>query len=241
MHTRKFGAARVEKQGGWRLIVPAGVGGYTDAQLDDYGGLRRRAYPWRPPVKLTLRARFSVDAQHLVGTAGFGFWNAPIGDATTRIPTWPQATWFFYASAPNNLPFLHGETGWFAATIDTARWRTWRWLPLALHIVLLNQIPAIRRRLWSRMPVEMGISCQRVTVDMSQWHTYSLRWEKYGCEFRVDGRPILRAPHSPRGPLGFVCWIDNQYMVATPRGRVTSGILLIDQAQWLNVTDIRIR
>ena len=23
---------------------------------------------------------------------------------------------------------------------------------------------------------------------------------------------------APRGPLGFVCWLDNQYLILTPRG-----------------------
>ena len=32
---------------------------YTNAQIDDYQGLPRRHFPWRPPLKLTVRARFS--------------------------------------------------------------------------------------------------------------------------------------------------------------------------------------
>ena len=32
---------------------------YSDAQIDDYQGLPRRRFLWRPPLRLTVRARFS--------------------------------------------------------------------------------------------------------------------------------------------------------------------------------------
>jgi len=35
---------------------------YSDAQIDDYQGLPRRRFPWRPPLRLTVRARFSHPA-----------------------------------------------------------------------------------------------------------------------------------------------------------------------------------
>ncbi len=37
----------------------ATAGRYSNAQLDDYGGLPRSGFPWQPPVTLTVRARFS--------------------------------------------------------------------------------------------------------------------------------------------------------------------------------------
>ena len=55
----------------------------------------------------------------------------------------------------------------------------------------------------------------------------------------ADGQTILRAP-SPRGPLGLVIWIDNQWMVATPEGRFGHGVLALDHAQWLEVADVTI-
>jgi hypothetical protein len=57
----------------------------------------------------------------------------------------------------------------------------------------------------------------------------------------VDGDLLLQTPHSPRGPLGFVCWLDNQYMVATPRGRFAAGVLSTAGEQWLEVAELDIK
>ena len=61
-----------------RLAIPAGKSNYTNAQIDDYGGRKRRDYLWRQSsgATLSLQARFSHPADYLSGTAGFGFWNA---------------------------------------------------------------------------------------------------------------------------------------------------------------------
>ena len=101
-----------------RLALPDGgaSGRYGDAQIDDYGGLPRRRYPWRPPLRLVVRARAS-HPQHpahgqfvgsdlpLLGTAGFGFWNYPF--SLTGVPlALPEAVWFFYASPPSNMALM---------------------------------------------------------------------------------------------------------------------------------------
>jgi hypothetical protein len=75
---------------------------------------------------------------------------------------------------------------------------------------------------------------------MTEWHTYQLIWRKSGCEFLVDGRLIHQTTFSPRGPLGFVCWIDNQYMVATANGRFRWGTLPVKQQQWLEIDALAI-
>src|SRR5512140_859561 len=68
-----------------RLVKPGtSARRYTTAQIDDYQDVPRRDFRWRPPLTLTVRARFSHpgtppfegDAR-LQGTAGFGFWNDP--------------------------------------------------------------------------------------------------------------------------------------------------------------------
>ena len=83
-----------------RFYLPPVSGEYADAQLDDYGDCEsRRFYPWRAPVRMRLKARFSHPVGGLAGTAGFGFWNAPFGDPSLPRPSLPQAVWFFYASA----------------------------------------------------------------------------------------------------------------------------------------------
>ena len=51
----------------------------------------------------------------------------------------------------------------------------------------------------------------------------------------VDEKPVLEEAPSPRGPLGFVMWLDNQYMVMTPWGRLGWGLLDIPGSQWMEV------
>ena len=130
---------------------------YTDAQIDDYQPLARSAFPWRPPLRLTVRARFSHAGPPLAhgsgilrGTAGFGFWNDPILMSGPRTPTLPRAIWFFYASPPSDMK-LDRRTpgyGWKAATIDALRWPA---LPLALSVPLavpLMNVRPLYRRFW---------------------------------------------------------------------------------------------
>ena len=242
---------------GWRLVLPAlpqgsqgsqgshgshGSQGYADAQLDDYGGRRRQAYRHRPGTHFSLQARFSHPAGVLQGTAGFGFWNAPFGDPTVPWPALPQAAWFFYASAPADLPLaLDGPgRGWFAATLDATTPRALAWAPFAPLVLLLNQWPPLRRRLWPLVRRSLGISFEPLPHDLTAWHTYELDWHPAGCFFRVDGRPVLQTPFSPRGPLGFVAWVDNQYLITTPAGRFGWGTLPTGRVQWLELANLQV-
>jgi hypothetical protein len=225
----------------FKLHLPLCPTGYTDAQIDDCIG-RRRHYPWRPGSQFTLRARFSHEADRLVGTAGFGFWNAPFGDPTVPWPALPQATWFFFGSPPNDLPLaLAGPgQGWFAATLDATTWQAIRLAPLSPGVLLLNQVGGLRRKIWPWVRQKLQISFQPIPETMAEWHEYQLVWRKSGCEFWLDGRLIHQTPFSPRGPLGFVCWIDNQFMVATPNGRFRWGTLPVTTPQFLEVEGLRI-
>lgn len=227
----------------FRLQIPPTTQGYTDAQLDDYGlpTIRRRAdYPWRPGTIMQVTARFSHREGDLLGTAGFGFWNAPFGDPTVRFPARPSACWFFYGSDPNDLPLapVGPGRGWFAATLDATRPSAIPLIPLAPFVLLADRIGKIRRRLWPWVQARLGISFAPIDVDMQAWHDYRLEWRREGCEFVVDGRTLLHTPYSPRGPLGFVCWLDNQYMVATADGRFGWGTLATPEAQWLELQEL---
>jgi hypothetical protein len=227
-----------------RLVLPPVAGGYADAQIDDYGlpaVQRRRDYPWRPGVRLRVQARFSHEAGTLQGTAGFGFWNAPFGDPTVRWPALPQAVWFFYASAPSDLPLpLRGPgRGWFAATIDAARPAALALAPTSPLVLLLHQLPPLRRRLWPFIRRCLGISFWPLSVSMTGWHTYELHWQKAGSIFLVDGQTVYQTPHAPRGPLGFVTWLDNQYMVLTVNGRMRWGTVAITETQWLELANLQ--
>lgn len=225
-----------------KLQLPVCQAGYADAQIDDYGERRREDYPWRQGTQLRLRARFSHEADQLVGTAGFGFWNAPFGDPTVPWPALPQATWFFFGSAPNELPLAQAQPGqgWFAATLDATSWRAIRLIPLAPPVLLLNQLPCLRQKIWPWVQRQLQISFQPIRELMADWHDYQLIWRKSGCEFWVDGRLIHQTPFSPRGPLGFVCWIDNQFLVATPNGRFRWGTLPITTPQFLELDALQI-
>lgn len=230
---------RVERtgNGGWRLVLPPQAQGYGDAQLYDYGGARR-SYPWRRGTMLRLRARFSHPANELRGTAGFGFWNAPFGDAAVRWPTLPQAAWFFFGSPPNDLPLApYGQAGrgWFASTVDASRWRAVGLAPFAPLVMLLNRWPAVGGRVWPWVQAQLGMSYAPLAHDLTAWHEYALSWEENGCRFWVDGELVLATEQSPRGPLGWVCWMDNQYLVVRGTGRVGWGVLETEEAQWLEV------
>jgi hypothetical protein len=87
----------------------------------------------------------------------------------------------------------------------------------------------------------LGISFKPLETPMTGWHTYRLEWLADGCNFYVDRKLHHRTPFSPRGPLGFVCWMDNQYMKLTPGGRFAWGVLVTQQAQWLEIDDLSMK
>ncbi len=245
MRSLELGGGRVTHAGArWRLALPArpAGAGYADAQLDDYVGRSRRAFPWRRGITLRLRARFSHEASALAGTAGFGLWNAPLGDPRRRWPALPQAVWFFFASPPTDLPWpLEGPgRGWFAGTVAASGWPAIRLAPIALPLWLGQQLGSVRRRLWPALRRALGLSFASLPGSMTDWHDYALAWSAAGCAFFVDGRPLLRTRHSPSGPLGLVCWLDNQFLVLTPRGRVRAGTVPVPAEQWLEIEAIAV-
>lgn len=228
----------------WHLSLPPTTGGYADAQIDDYGGLRRAHFPWHPGTTLRLRARFSHEGPALAGTAGFGLWNAPFGPGVGVVPALPQASWFFYGSPRNDLPFApvgDAGNGWFAGTIDAGARSALAIAPMTLPVLLLNQFESSRRRLWPAVQQRLAISFRRLDITITHWHRYELAWRENGCFFRVDDMPVLQTPSSPRGPLGFVAWIDNQYLVATPTGRLRWGTEDTGETQSLAIRDLELR
>ena len=223
---------------------------YADAQLDDYQGLPRRRFAWRPPLTLTVRARFShpavVDSTGttagLRGTAGFGFWNDPLLMTGARMPTLPRAVWFFYGSPPSNmkLDLQAPGHGWKAATIDALHPAALLLAPVAPLAVLLMNLRPLYRTLWPPIQRALNVHEAPVNVDMTVWHTYAIEWKPQQTQFNVDGDPILKNAPSPSGPLGFVMWLDNQYMVVTPQGRFGWGLLDVSERQWMEVDRLTI-
>jgi hypothetical protein len=210
---------------------------YTDAQIDDYQGLSRRDFPWQPPLTLTVRARFSHPSDELRGTAGFGFWNDPFMMTGRRMPALPRAIWFFFASHPSNMK-LDLEVpgyGWKAATIDARQWPFLLLLPTAPLAIPLMNVRRLYRALWPLGQRAIGVSEALIAFDMTEWHTYVLEWGRERAHFAVDGAVVLDCDTPPRGPLGFVMWLDNQYAIVTPWGRFGYGLLDAPSHQWLEV------
>jgi hypothetical protein len=214
---------------------------YSNAQIDDYQGLPRRRFVWRPPLQMVVRARFSRPAGELKGTAGFGFWNDPFLMTGGRVPALPRVAWFFFASPPSNMK-LDLETpgyGWKAATLDAQRPGALLLAPLAPLAVLLMNLRPLYDALWPPIQRALHVAEAALALDMTAWHRYALEWERERAVFRVDGDLVLEAP-APRGPLGFVMWMDNQYLVATPWGRLRWGLLAAPGRQWMEVDRLSI-
>lgn len=238
-----------------RLALPGAVPErYSNAQIDDYSAFPRARYPWRPPLRLELRARASLPAHpagsaapadhakqpYLRGTAGFGFWNHPFSPSGDVLRP-PEAVWFFAASPPSNMALVPGIPGWgWKAQIVHAQ----RWGALAASVPALGAVARARLtgndRAASRWVQRVsGASEAPLMADLSEWHDYSIEWRTEVARFCVDGAEVLAANSPPRGRLGFVTWIDNQFAIATPRGDFRFGTLE-SGPQWLEIDWLRI-
>jgi hypothetical protein len=224
--------------------TPANI--YSDAQLTDYQG--RRDFAWRPPVRLTVSAHFAVgegvrpSIENLRGTAGFGFWNHPFvpGERSLRLP---QVAWFFFSSPPSDMRLAKDVPGpgWKAATLDATRPQFLALAPTAPIGFLLMRIPALYWRLWPVGQRAVGVSEHLLdNALLAESHTYSLNWQQDSITFAVDGLTVHRTPSAPRGLLGFIAWIDNQYAVVTPQGNLGWGLLPVEHEQTLVMESVRI-
>lgn len=231
------GGGLVAHEQGLRLLLPpqpAGV--YGDAQIDDCQGRLRGQLPWRPPLRLRLRARLCPAIR---GTAGFGFWNNPLPPAG-GLPALPQALWFLYASPPSAMALAATVpgTGWKAACIDAGNPAALPWAPLAPAVLLLNRWPRFYQTVWPRVQQALRVSEALLPWPAENWHEYELEWQHGSAVWRVDGQTVLATDRPPRGPLGFVAWIDNQWAAADPRGRLGWGLCSTSVPQWLELADL---
>src|SRR3989440_11601019 len=172
-------------------------GHYTDAQIDDYGRLPRAKFPWKPPVRMEVRARSSLpaatptstadQANTLRGTAGFGFWNYPFS-VRGDILMLPEAIWFFYASPPSNMALVPGVPGcgWKAQVIHSMRpGALAATVPLAVTVGL-GRLSGATRPAARWMQRLTGAHEALLPVEMDSWHTYSLEWHYTRACFWVD-------------------------------------------------------
>lgn len=213
---------------------------YTNAQLDDYHYLNRGDFLWQAPLRLTVRARFSHPCGILHGTAGFGFWNAPPFMTNHLRPTIPRVIWFFYSSPHSNIQFAQGIPGfgWKAATLDGLRPAFFALLPTAPIAIPLMNIRPLYNLCWPIGQQAINVSEAILPVEMTAWHTYTLLWYERTAHFLVDNYPVLECTTAPHGPLGFVMWLDNQYMVATPWGCFDFGLIETPQTQSMEVSQL---
>ncbi len=231
----------LDSKAAWRLEIPAGPAGkYRLAQLDDYGSRPRRSFAWRPPIRLVMRARASVD--ELPGTWGFGFWNDPFGMAilsgaeVLRLPVLPNAAWFFFASTPNYLSLRDDlpAQGGLVATFRAPRW------PAALLALGAPALPLFLFRSGARLLRRLGRrvvhqSAAAISSDPTLWHQYEIEWKAEQVVCRVDGVELLATQTAPLSPLGFVMWVDNQYAGLPPDGKAAFGTLANPQPAWIEV------
>jgi len=212
------------------MHLPAGCARYADAQIDDHCTLPRSQFRWSPPLRMTLQARVSCSPAQ--GTFGFGFWNDPFAlslgqsGAARRLPATPHACWFFYGAPPHNLALTPGVegSGWKAQTLCGPSLPGILMLPAAAGALLLTHIPGLRKPL-VRLGVGM-LSADEHILDtpLEDWHSYQIDWKQDEVTFSVDDAIVLRSNISPRPPLGFIAWIDNQYAVVSPEHGIRFGV-----------------
>lgn len=236
MKARTTPGAAIEKtEKGYLMKIPAGdSSSYRFAQIDDYFGLPRRNFPHHS-LTLSLRARTS--SLSLPGTWGFGVWNDPFGMSLGfganrfRLPTLPNAAWFFGASQENHLSFSDKPAqGFLAQSFRSPKFHA-SLIPAGL---VLPFSPKTTRRMLSKVIAEESSA---LGVDVTQWHSYKLEWSEKRVVWYVDEAEVFESPVSPNPPLGVVIWIDNQYAAFTPEGKISFGVLEGSE-EWLEIEDL---
>src|SRR6266540_6541013 len=240
----------------YRLSIPAGrANQYRLAQLDDYTQLQRSRFPLRFPIRLSLSARTSSNS--IPGTWGFGLWNDPFGLSLGfggnpfRLPTLPNAVWFFGASKESYLSFKEVSNRGFDTGEKNAHptrpaangflaqtFRSPRFHPSLIPAGLALPFSRKTTRQWlGKIIDEDGIA---IGVDVTQWHRYRLDWREDRVSFAVDDVQVFESHVSPNPPLGLVIWIDNQYAAFTPEGKIGFGVLENPEPAWLEIKDIEV-
>ena len=239
MKSRTTPNASIEKtENGYLLNIPAGdASSYRFAQMDDYFGLARRNFPHQ---SLTLSLRARVSSLSLPGTWGFGVWNDPFGMSLGfggnrfRLPTLPNAAWFFGASKENYLSFSDKPAqGFLAQSFQSPKFHP-SLIPAGLVFPFSTKTT---RRMMGKIIRE---DSSALSVDVTQWHTYRLEWSPRRVVWDVDDVQVFESPVSPNPPLGLVIWIDNQFAAFTPQGKIGFGVLENPEPAWLEIADLKL-
>jgi hypothetical protein len=211
----------------------------ADAEIGDYRNRTRSRLPWRPPLRMAVRARFSHPAGELGGTSGFGFWNDPFNMAGGNTLAPPNALWFFCASPRSDMvtsPGMPGN-GFRAEMINGGTMPAWL-LAVANRLLQLPGLAALLYRMAQTQVNAAGIRLS--TVEMTDWHDYVLYWDRAEAVFSVDSQEVLRTVRPPALCLGFVAWMDNQLAIARPDGEFRFGLEAVEGQQWLELDRVEI-
>jgi hypothetical protein len=249
LHISRTPTAKVVKlvEDTWHLEIPANEKRfYRLAQLDDHGSLRRCDLLWRSPLKLYLLAR--VSAQDLPGTWGFGLWNDPFSfliaysGIVPRLPSLPDAAWFFHASSQNYLSLRDDipASGFLAATFNSKKVPTGL-LVLASPLLALTLIPVTAQLVRRQLRRVIYQDSVLIDTNVTEWHEYQMEWEDDQVRFHLDGIDILQTKVAPNSPMCLVIWVDNQYAALPPRGRVKYGTLPNPEPAWLEIRHLLIQ
>jgi len=227
--------------------------------------LRCRVSPSWPPFHTLTGTRPPIFAQSnstgerggLPGTWGFGFWNDPftvslgLQGAARRLPVLPNAAWFFHASDENHLSLrppidlMGGPQGGLPANGFLAQTFSSPKIPSLLLAPGLLALPFAFSKTfakWLRAVAGKIIreDAKRLELDVTQWREYRLMWSPSRVEFSVDGASVFETESSPRGPLGLVIWIDNQFAAFPPDGKIRVGTLENPTPAWMEIADLEI-
>lgn len=227
------------------LLQKSGESNYSLAQIDNYMHLPRRNFPLEPPISIMLGAKISSPS--ITGTWGFGLWNDPFsfgfggGGMSKFLPVLPNAAWFFYGSRENALS-LHDDqpgNGFHVKTFRSLLLPSLASL-LTLPILPLLFFPGGVRLLRSLARVFIKEDGKQIEINVNKWHAYRLSWGVSQTVFYVDDKPIFSTNLSPRGRLGTVIWIDNQFFHFDAHGKLGFGFLPIPENQWIQIRDLHI-
>jgi hypothetical protein len=211
----------------------------SDAEFGDYRRITRARLPWRPPLRMSVRARFSDQPAQLRGTAGFGFWNAP-GDASRPLVAAPNALWFFHNGPESDMRWTPEARGW-GWRAEMLNFGTYP-APLVTLGALLVSLPGIGRLAASAatsrartavLPIDASLECTR-------WHDYTILWFGESAMFGIDDRLLGIVRHPPGVGLGFVAWMDNQRATISPGGNAWFDLMDVPQRQWLEIDHVSI-
>ncbi|MEA3325880.1 MAG: hypothetical protein U9R53_00995 [Chloroflexota bacterium] len=230
----------------WQLEIPKlPEGRYALGQIDDYVYLPRYKFPHQAPVSLQLDAR--VSGEDYPGTWGFGFWNDPFnfgfgaGGMPRVLPVLPNAAWFFYGSDKNYLSLREDQpaAGFHVKVFSSPLIPSFLSI-LAIPILPLFFWPAAVRFIRRTTKLFVKEEACSLSVRVTEWHTYRLVWHADRVKFEIDQKVVFTNRLSPKGRLGLVIWIDNQYFRFGPDGKFGFGFTETPTTQAMTFRNIKL-